>query len=452
MRATGARESRYAVRFGFMLTPSPAPREPDRRSENISSGQVRIGRVRISRAEDSRGDARLDRTYRRALETYGRVDAALELAADFDGADFDRAEFDRAEFDRAEPGGPRGTVRPTVHDLADESSDASIADESSLSTLSGWETLATIAAADVSAARIVEPHLDATSIIAEARLAGIEPELAAVGVTRSSMWGVFAAEGRDGRLVASERGGGWTLTGTKPWCSLAGTLSHALVTAHTASGGRRLFAVDLASAGVDVREGQWHAVGLASVPSGPVDFTDVAAVPVGDHGWYLDRPGFATGGMRVAAAWWGAAVGVARAVDDSVRDREPDQVATMHLGRLDIDLETARLALESAAAEIDAAVIDAAEIDGQEIDGAEIDAGATYPTSLTAHRVRGIVARTVDRVIMSCSHALGPAPLALDARHSRRVADLSLYVRQHHAERDDAALGRALIERGERSW
>ena len=38
-------------------------------------------------------------------------------------------------------------------------------------------------------------------------------------------------------------------------------------------------------------------------------------------------------------------------------------------------------------------------------------------------------------------HALGPAPLAFDPDHARRVADLQLYVRQHHAERDEAALG-----------
>jgi hypothetical protein len=33
----------------------------------------------------------------------------------------------------------------------------------------------------------------------------------------------------------------------------------------------------------------------------------------------------------------------------------------------------------------------------------------------------------------------------------RRVADLELYVRQHHAERDEASLGRRLLE-GERPW
>ena len=33
---------------------------------------------------------------------------------------------------------------------------------------------------------------------------------------------------------------------------------------------------------------------------------------------------------------------------------------------------------------------------------------------------------------------MGPAPLAMDATHAKRIADLQLYIRQHHAEKDDA--------------
>jgi hypothetical protein len=45
-------------------------------------------------------------------------------------------------------------------------------------------------------------------------------------------------------------------------------------------------------------------------------------------------------------------------------------------------------------------------------------------------------------VLTTVGHALGPGPLAHDETHAARVADLTLYVRQHHAERDLAALGR----------
>ncbi|WP_244255972.1 hypothetical protein [Rathayibacter sp. VKM Ac-2760] len=55
----------------------------------------------------------------------------------------------------------------------------------------------------------------------------------------------------------------------------------------------------------------------------------------------------------------------------------------------------------------------------------------------------------MEEILLRAGRALGPAPLALDAEHAKRVADLALYVRQHHAERDDAALGRAVLASGE---
>ena len=58
-----------------------------------------------------------------------------------------------------------------------------------------------------------------------------------------------------------------------------------------------------------------------------------------------------------------------------------------------------------------------------------------------------MVAAAAERVLHQVAHALGPAPLAFDADHARQVADLELYVRQHHGERDLAALGATLLGR-----
>ena len=66
----------------------------------------------------------------------------------------------------------------------------------------------------------------------------------------------------------------------------------------------------------------------------------------------------------------------------------------------------------------------------------------TRRAELIARRVRAVVERAVDEAITRTGRALGPAPLALDAKHAQRVADLTIYVRQSHAERDLAALGR----------
>lgn len=297
-------------------------------------------------------------------------------------------------------------------------------------TLALWEALATMAAADVTTARVIEPHIDALGILAEAHAAGIE--VADGFAPADATWGVFAAEGPGMKLEATPGAdGGWRLSGTKPWCSLAGELSHALVTAWLPTGERGLFAVPLTRGGVHVQDGVWQAVGLADVASGPVDFDNVPAAPVGDAGWYLRRPGFAWGGIGVAACWFGGAVGVARAVLEAAARREPDQIGLMHVGRLESALTTGRLALRDAAELIDARAGLAASDPG-----------------LLAGRTRMIIADVVELVLTEAARALGPAPLALDARHARRVADLSLYVRQHHAERDEASVGRAVLAGG----
>ena len=305
-------------------------------------------------------------------------------------------------------------------------------------TLDLFDALATVAAADLTAARVLEAHTDALAIRAQAD-ADVDPGAGPATQGESASWGVFAAEGRGQRVSATLGATGWRLDGRKPWCSLAGSLDRALVTAHTTPEGavparRRLFAVDLGASGVTVQAGAWVATGLTQVPSGPVDFVAVPAVPVGADDWYLGRPGFSWGGIQVAACWWGGAVGVARQLAAAAADREPDQITLAHLGAVDLALRGAGAALFDAAAAID--------------NGEAVGAAGT----LLAARVRGIVARTVDEVLTRVGHALGPAPLALDARHSRRTADLTLYVRQHHAERDDAALGARLLSAGVPSW
>ena len=64
-----------------------------------------------------------------------------------------------------------------------------------------------------------------------------------------------------------------------------------------------------------------------------------------------------------------------------------------------------------------------------------------------ALRVRAVVADAAERTLRQVGHALGPAPLAFDEQHARRVADLELYLRQHHAERDLARLGELMLAR-----
>lgn len=301
-------------------------------------------------------------------------------------------------------------------------------------TIERWRMLSALAADDLTPARVSEAHLDALAILDELDASAAEPLEGSLhdllGVSYDSTWGVFAAEGPGVRLDATKTESGWEISGTKPWCSLAGELSHALITAQTDLG-RRLFAVPLTHPGVLVQRGAWISRGLAHVTSGPITLDVVPAVPVGEPQWYLQRSGFAWGGLGVAACWYGGAVGLARSYLRQLGRRPPDQIALMHLGAIDTTLHGVRTALTEAAQ-----MIDNGQADGTE--GAKL-----------ALQVRGLTASAVDEVLLRIGHSSGPAPLALEEDHARRVADVTIYVRQHHAERDQAALGSMLMADGD---
>jgi alkylation response protein AidB-like acyl-CoA dehydrogenase len=301
------------------------------------------------------------------------------------------------------------------------------------STLQLWEALATLGAADLTLARVVEPHLDALAILTEA---GHDP-------TTAGLHAVYAAEvpgGRDANLQARSDAHGWLLEGTKPWCSLAAETTTALVTAWVDDTSRGLFLVELGQPAVRPRPadpGSWVSRGLSEVTSLALDLDGARGEPVGGPGWYLTRPGFAWGGLGVAAIWYGAAVALARTLRESALRRTPDQVALVHLGAVDAALAASRAALLTAATVVDSAPA--------------VDARSA---GIVAARTRQVVADAAEAVLTRLGHALGPGPLTRDEQHARRVADLTVYLRQHHAERDLAALGQQLLTAGgdEEGW
>lgn len=297
--------------------------------------------------------------------------------------------------------------------------------------------LAGLGRADLTAARTLEPHLDAQAILAQAGItwAGLAP----LGVDRTSTWGVFAAAAPNQHLTARETGAGsaagWVLEGTKPWCSLAARLSHALVTASGPDGHGRLFALDLRHPGVHDLETPWVPRGLRQVRTTTLTMTQVPGIPVGPQGWYLSRPGFAWGAIGVAAVWYGAATALRTTLFEASRRRAPDQIASASLGRVDVALYAAGCVLEAAGRLVDEHAVEAT----QETHDGEPD------WALLAARVRAAVHDAAETCLAVVGHALGPGPLTGDEVHARRVADLSLYLRQHHAERDLARLGGLIL-------
>lgn len=297
-------------------------------------------------------------------------------------------------------------------------------------TLTRWSLLAGLAADDLVVARLVEAHADAIAILAE-----IEGR----GVPTGTRWGVWAAERPGSVLTAVPVGDGWLLDGVKPWCSGATLLTHALVTASPAraDGGkarpvneRRLFAVALDDQGVRPGPCEWAAAGMRGSDTRAVGFAGVRGRPVGAAGDYLRRPGFWVGGIGVAACWYGGAAAVAEPLRRRVAAGD-DPHAAAHLGGVDVALGASRDVVRAAAA--------------------AVDAEPGFDHSRLARRVRATVAGAAAEVMTRVGRALGPAPLAHDRRHAQRVADLEVYIRQDHAERDLAELGTA-VAAGDPGW
>lgn len=285
-----------------------------------------------------------------------------------------------------------------------------------------WAAFTELAGEDLSLARLGEGHADAVAILAELDGPGPGP---------GSRWGVWAAQPPGPRLTAREAGDGWRLDGVKQYCSGADSCTDALVTADAADG-PRLFATSTSEL-VPI-PGTWPAIGMAASDTLDVRFDDVPAVPVGAPGEYVGRPGFAHGGAGVAACWYGGARAVGETLLAAASQRDIGPHALAHLGAVDVALYSASLALQTAAAEIDA-------------DPADRKGTAARRTL----RVRAQVEAAATEVMIRVGRALGAAPLCHDEAHSRRVADLTVYLRQHHAERNLAQLG-AIAAESRAAW
>lgn len=339
---------------------------------------------------------------------------------------FDQSTLPIPQTPRPDPGQVEEFVRHGLNKATELTRDLPLPGHDSTREL--WARMSDLGRQDLAFARIIEPHLDAVAIIDQAGRGDL--------LTDSDTWAVWAAEGPGTPLIATPADTGWTLTGTKPWCSLADFVSRAVVTAHVAdeagepTGHRRAFVISTDHPGfLPESQDTWLAQGLADVPTTAVDFRGVPAVPLGEDEWYLTRPGFAWGGMGVAAIWLGGAQAVADLLWQRSRSpRKPlDDAAHAHLGRVDLALTAASAVLDRAAS----------AVDGGEATGEQ---GALW-----ALRVRRTVAEAGETVLREVSRATGPGPLTGDAAHIRRVNSLQVYIRQDHAERDNASLGEVLL-------
>jgi len=281
-----------------------------------------------------------------------------------------------------------------------------------------WSALAAVAACDLALVKLYEGHTDALAILAELDAASL--------AVPHSRWGVWAAEPPQPKVEArTGNGRALLLHGVKPWCSGAGALTHALVTVSRDDGAPVLAAVDLAQRSISVSDAGWQAVGMAATGTAEVRFDGAHAVQLGEPNAYLERPGFWHGGAGIAACWYGAAAQLGATLRATVARRR-DPHACAHLGAVDIHLAAAGALLRETAA--------------------WLDRHPDQDAMRGALRTRLAVEHAASAVLMHVTRALGAGPLCSERRFARAAADLPVFLRQSHAERDEAALGMALVD------
>lgn len=270
--------------------------------------------------------------------------------------------------------------------------------------------LADIAKDDLQIGRLAEAHTDAVAILHEA---GRPPQ-------PQALYGVWASEGQQG-LKISNTG----LCGPKPFCTGAGLVDCALVTVMEPE--RRLLEIDLRLHRDQVcfDTSKWVTAAFSETATATALFRHYPiseADFIGPAGWYLERPGFWHGACGPAACWAGGAL---RLIDYARENtRKTNTHALAHLGALAANAWQLEVLLRCA---------------GEEIDLAPED----FQTARTrALSLRHLVEQTCTDTMLRFGRAFGPRPLAFDAEISRLHQELTLYIRQSHAESVLEDLGR----------
>jgi hypothetical protein len=271
--------------------------------------------------------------------------------------------------------------------------------------------LTDVARVDLCLARLVEGHADAVRILDQA---GVAP--------RPGVYAVWASRSAGTGLRARRAPRGWQLSGELRFASGVDVVDRALVPGWVDERTHLLFDVD---AGVlEADRASWRTSAMDASRSFTVRADDLDVdPPLADENFYLERPGFAAGGIGPAAVW----VGGTRSVVDLVARGLGRFTPTAHqLRRLGAAREAAwlaDLAVTSVAADLDA---------GQDAEG--------VASARTAAAVAG------EQVVDEAGRIVGPGGLTGDERLARTLADLLVYVRQHHLDLTLEASGRTALE------
>ena len=212
--------------------------------------------------------------------------------------------------------------------------------------------LAVIGSGSVALGRLFEAHVNALQLLGRygtsaqilgARRAAARGELHA-------LWVTDPAEGALRLVSIRDR---WSLAGAKAFCSGAGHVAHAVVTAPLENGGSQMLILSMGR-GERAERLPSQLQGVRSAVTGMVDFTGLEVgreAFLGCPGDYLREPDFSCGAWRASAVALGGLCALVDVAIEDLRARgridEPNQLA--RVGHAMIARETSRLWVRNAA-------------------------------------------------------------------------------------------------------
>jgi len=304
--------------------------------------------------------------------------------------------------------------------------------EAAVTRADEWAAVRAVAAADGSVGRLYEGHLNAVERVALLAPEPVRAEaLAAVAEGRVlGVWGAdpLPIEGEPAWLEPA--GGGWALRGVKVFCSGAGGLDRALVTArHPLGGPPRLAFVALDDA-VEVDRTWFRGAGMRASESHRVAFHGARVLALlGGPGELVREPWFSRDAIRTAAAWAGLADCAAdEALAQLAARPEPDDAQAIAAARIVAARATIDRWFEHGAARADA------------------EPGA--PLVELAVQLRLAVAEAGRSLLDEAARACGSRPFAIASPLDRARRDFELFVLQHRLEPLLVRAGRRLLGAG----
>jgi alkylation response protein AidB-like acyl-CoA dehydrogenase len=212
--------------------------------------------------------------------------------------------------------------------------------------------LTLIGSGNLSVGRLFEAHVNALHLLG--RYGTISQRMAAgQAAARGELHAVWVTDSAEGALNLIPVRDRWRLAGAKMFCSGAGHVAHAVVTAATANGERQMLIVPTGQ-GERAKRLPGQLQGMRSAVTGMVDFTGVEVgfdALFGHPGDYMREPDFSCGAWRASAVALGGLCALLDVAIEELRARdridEPNQLA--RLGQAMIARETSRLWVRNAA-------------------------------------------------------------------------------------------------------